>query len=57
MHDSFVDEFGDIISQAILPENTIGATGWEDRIVISTIQWLGTPVGISWLEQNGFKRN
>ena len=64
-HDTFVKEHNrrgyqdmDLIvfgheSNTLLPSDTL--TNKEQRIVVSTIQWLGSPVGDSFLRSCGYK--
>lgn len=61
LHDSFVehhnDEYMDLIVFGQADSSTIPKdylTEREQRIVVSTIQWLGSPVGKNFLRQNGF---
>lgn len=66
LHDSFNSEFIDnkyshnAIDKIIFGTNENGnandyLSDHEKRIVLSTIQWLGSHVGQSFLENNGFK--
>lgn len=66
LHDSFISEFIDnklspnIIDKIIYGTNESGyakdyLSDHEKRIVITTIQWLGSHVGESFLDKNGFK--
>lgn len=66
LHASFISEFIDnkhspnIIDKIIYGTNDMGyakdyLSDHEKRIVITTIQWLGSHVGQSFLEKNGFK--
>lgn len=66
LHDNFVSEFIDTkfshnaIDKIIYGTNENGnandyLSDHEKRIVLSTIQWLGSHVGQSFLENNGFK--
>lgn len=53
----FVDEFKKgiidrgLISRIVFADNTRELTEVEKRIVLSTIQWLGSPVGQSFLNR------
>lgn len=62
LHDSFVEHHNDGYMDLIVfgqadDSNTIPKdylTEREQRIVVSTIQWLGSPVGKNFLRENGF---
>lgn len=65
LHDSFIEEFidnkfaHDMIDKIIYGTNENGypknfLSDHEKRIVITAIQWLGSHVGQSFLEDNGF---
>lgn len=63
IHDIFIEEHGDKdISMIVYPPKNSGMsaskdlTEHEENIVVSTIQWLGSPVGQYFLEQCGFVR-
>jgi len=51
-----------ILSAITLPLNDRGTgacrhlTFDEEQLVINTLQWLGSPVGQSWLEELGYKK-
>lgn len=61
-HDSFCDFDLESASAISLPikDNGIGAkellTDREHQIVISTIQWLGSPVGLNYLKSLGYEK-
>lgn len=62
LHDLFVERFGtqEQISSIVLPVDENGryiGTVSEDemKMVISAIQWVGSPVGLSFLRDCGFK--
>jgi len=61
LHDKFIEMFGSSMELIPLTLNSRG-TGSDDflsereeKIVISTIQWLGSPVGQSFLRSCGFE--
>jgi len=68
IHDKFIEEFvetkhgnGIAMEQIALPVDGRGdpkeyLTDREKEIMISTIQWLGSPVGQGFLEKCGFVR-
>jgi len=63
-HDSFVSQHGDRDMAAIVFEpNDRGTapseylTPREESIVISTIQWLGSPVGQNFLREMGYEKS
>lgn len=63
LHDKFIEQHYDKdMSMIVFPPTSSGfspseyLTEREERIVISTIQWLGSPVGQSFLESCGFKK-
>lgn len=66
LHDNFIEQFidnklaHDMIDKIIYGTNENGyptnfLSDHEKRIVITAIQWLGSHVGQSFLEDNGFK--
>jgi len=64
LHDKFTEEhlFADYIDLLIFPPANMNQTYAEDtlserekRIVLSTIQWVGSPVGQSFLSSCGFE--
>jgi len=61
-HDKFIEEHGEDISQIVFEPSgdsfdrpTEYANPKEEAIVISAIQWLGSPVGKFFLSQCGFE--
>lgn len=61
IHDKFVKQHGDRdMSMIVFPPKENGLapsellTEREERIVISTIQWLGSPIGQQFLNDCGF---
>jgi len=67
IHDKFVEHISyneDVISQiAFAPDERTGGmkpsdylNPREERIVISAIQWIGSPVGQSFLRECGFEK-
>lgn len=64
LHDNFVKEYingylcandiRDIVFTTSIGDPKEYLTDREKRIVISTIQWLGSPVGQGFLNSNGF---
>lgn len=68
-HDEFIDSFmndfsGDMIDYIVFGQRDgVGLapndylTDREKRIVISTIQWLGSPVGKNFLKECGFEES
>lgn len=62
LHDDFISKHNiESMSMVCLPsKNGIRPdrylTDEESALVVSTIQWLGSPVGQSFLRDNGFKR-
>ena len=62
IHDSFIkSHINDIDMICIESDDGITPNRYltdnEKSIVISSIQWLGSPVGQMFLEENGFKLN
>jgi dipeptidyl aminopeptidase/acylaminoacyl peptidase len=63
LHDNFIKEHGKNMSLITYPLNDHGVspskhlTEHEEQLVITTIQWLGSPVGQSFLERCGFVLN
>jgi hypothetical protein len=61
-HDAAVDMGVSMLSNIVLPLNDRGTgpkrylTPEEETIVINTLQWLGSPVGQSFLRENGFEK-
>jgi len=62
LHDKFIEKHGDKdMSMIVFPPKENGIqpseflTEREEKIVISTIQWLGSPVGQGFLEECGFE--
>ena len=66
LHDNFIEEFIDnkfahnMLDKIIYGTNDMGyakdyLSDHEKRIVITAIQWLGSHVGHSFLQDNGFK--
>jgi hypothetical protein len=62
LHDKFIDKRGNRdISMIVFPPTSRGMapseylTEREENIVITTIQWLGSPVGQNFLNECGFK--
>ena len=53
-HDTFLKEFKNKFHQVALPVERNYSTQEEDKIILSAIQWLGSPVGQSFLNKNGF---
>lgn len=63
LHDAFVKEHGDEdMAGIVFKPNKRGTapseylTPREEKIVISTIQWLGSPIGQNWLNRMGYKK-
>lgn len=63
-HDEFVFEHGcQDMSMLVFPPNNNGMspteylTEREEKIVMGTIQWLGSPVGSSFLQSLGYTKN
>jgi len=61
LHDKFIEKHGgNLMSMIVYPPKETGAypseylTEKEESIVISTIQWLGTPVGKKFMESCGY---
>lgn len=62
LHDSFVEHHNDKYLDLIVFGSNDGSgmnpsdnlTDREKQIVVSTIQWLGSPVGKNFLRENGF---
>jgi hypothetical protein len=63
-HDTFIDQFGDCDSSNLericLPTNGFAEpldvlSDREKQIMVNTIQWLGSPVGQSFLRDCGFE--
>lgn len=69
LHDNFLknhieDKYGCDVSFLVFPPNGISQSytvdnlsDREKRIVLSTIQWLGSPVGQNFMRENGFELN
>ena len=61
LHDKFVERFDvESMSQIVLRVNGAGhpdrlLTEYEQRLMITTIQWLGSPVGQGFLRDCGFE--
>ena len=62
IHDKFIKQHGDNdISMIVYPPTSSGMrpseylTEKEEKIVVSTIQWLGSPVGQNFLKDCGFE--
>jgi len=66
-HDNFkshVKWSSDIMDQIAMPQLAVGVekrepplTKREKRIMLSTIQWLGSPVGQTFLRDNGYSKD
>lgn len=60
LHDKFIEEHGVEMSLIVYPpkESSVYPSEYltqkEESIVISTIQWLGTPVGKEFMESCGY---
>ncbi len=63
LHDTFINEHGSDTDMSLIVFGDNGSmnpvnylTNEEKQIVISTIQWLGSPVGKYFLSQCGFEK-
>ena len=64
LHDDFIEEHchDDMMSLIVFEPKDGGMspseylTEREEKIVISTIQWLGSPVGQNWLNRMGYSK-
>ena len=54
LHDEIIKDFRNKFHQIGLPHDEKCKTDREEKIIISTIQWIGTPVGQSLLNKIGF---
>jgi|TARA_B110000908_G_scaffold1583_1_gene2034 hypothetical protein len=60
LHDSFIKQHvNDIEMICVASDDGMKPNRYltddEKRIVISTVQWMGSPVGQNFLEENGFQ--
>lgn len=60
-HDTFIKNYGDGLAQILKPVTSNGyvnefCSKEEEETMITTIQWLGSPVGIGFLRDCGFKQ-
>jgi len=60
-HDTFINNYGHSLESIVKPVTGNGyrnefCTKEEEELMITTIQWLGSPVGIGFLRDCGFKQ-
>jgi len=58
-HDIFIKNYGDGLAQIAKPTTSNGyvnefCTPEEEELMITTIQWLGSPVGMGFLRDCGY---